>query len=87
MTRTLSFMPTPVYKISQSFVSKYTGDCYVAVVACLHLMVLVLKMVTPPQSSWCVLHLVEKESVTAVQHAYCTQLHVEPPSRVSIYAW
>jgi hypothetical protein len=50
-------------------------------------MPLVLKMATPQQRSWCVLQLAKKESVTAVQRAYRTQFHMEPPSQVSIYAW
>jgi hypothetical protein len=48
-------------------------------------MPLVLKMATPQQRSWCVLQLAKKESVTAVQRAFRTQFHTEPPSRVSIY--
>jgi hypothetical protein len=47
-------------------------------------MPLVLKMATQQQRSWCVLQLVKKESVTAVQHAFRTQIHTEPPSQVSI---
>jgi hypothetical protein len=50
-------------------------------------MLLVLKMATPQQRSWCVLQLAKKESVTAVQRAFRAQFHMEPPSRVSIYAW
>jgi hypothetical protein len=49
-------------------------------------MPLVMKMATP-QQSWCVLQLAKKESVTAVQRAFRTQFHKEPPSRVSISAW
>jgi hypothetical protein len=37
--------------------------------------------------SWCVLQLAEIESATAVQRAFRTQFHMEPPSRISIYAW
>jgi hypothetical protein len=33
----------------------------------------------------CVVQLAKKESVTAVQHAFRTQFHMEPPSWVSIY--
>jgi hypothetical protein len=47
-------------------------------------MPLVLKMATPKQRSWCVLQLAKKESVTAVQRAFRTQFHMEPPSRVTI---
>jgi transposase len=50
-------------------------------------MPLVLKMATPQQRSWCVLQLAKKEYVTAVQRAFRTQFHMEPLSRVSIYAW
>jgi hypothetical protein len=50
-------------------------------------MPLVLKMATPQQRSWCVLQVAKIESVTAVQRAFRTQFHMEPPSRVSIYAW
>jgi hypothetical protein len=50
-------------------------------------MPLVLRMATPQQRSWCVLQLVKKESVTAVQRAFRTQFYMEPPSRVSIYSW
>jgi hypothetical protein len=39
------------------------------------------------QMSWCVLQLVNKESVTAVQRALRTQFHMEPSRRVSTYAW
>jgi hypothetical protein len=50
-------------------------------------MPLVLKMATPQHGSWCVLQLAKKESVTAMQRAFRVQFHMEPPSRVSIYAW
>jgi hypothetical protein len=50
-------------------------------------MPLVLKMATLQQRSWYVLQLAKKESVTAVQRAFRTQFRMEPPSRVSIYAW
>jgi hypothetical protein len=50
-------------------------------------MSLFLKMVTPQQRSLCVLQSAKKGSVTAVQCAFHTQFHMEPPSRVSIYAW
>jgi hypothetical protein len=50
-------------------------------------MPLVLKMAIPQQRSWCVLQLAKKESVTAVKRVFRTQFHMEPPSRVSIYAW
>jgi hypothetical protein len=50
-------------------------------------MPLFFKMATPQQSSWHVLQLAKKESVTAVQRAFRTKFHMEPPSRVSIYAW
>jgi hypothetical protein len=50
-------------------------------------MPLVLKMASPQQRSWCVLQLAKKESVTAVQRAFRTQLYMEPPSRESICAW
>jgi hypothetical protein len=50
-------------------------------------MPLVLKMATPQQRSWCVLQLAKKQSETAVQCAFRTQFHMEPPSRVSTYAW
>jgi uncharacterized membrane protein len=33
-------------------------------------------MATPQQRSCCVLQLTKKESVTAVQHAFCTQFHL-----------
>jgi hypothetical protein len=49
-------------------------------------MPLVLKMAAPQQRSWCVLQLAKKESITAVQPASRKQFHMEPPSRVSIYA-
>jgi hypothetical protein len=50
-------------------------------------MPLVLKMAKPQQRSWCVLQLAKKEFVTAVQDAFRIQFHMEPPNRVSIYAW
>jgi transposase len=50
-------------------------------------MPLVLKMATAQQRSLCVLQLGKKESVTAVQRAFRTPFHMEPPSRISIYAW
>jgi hypothetical protein len=59
----------------------------IVAVARLRYMPLVLKMATPQQRSWCVLQLAKKESVTAVQRAFRSQFHTEPPSRVSIYAW
>jgi hypothetical protein len=46
-------------------------------------MPLVFEMTTPQQRSWCVLQLAKKEYVTAVQRAFRTQFHMEPPSRVS----
>jgi hypothetical protein len=54
------------------------------VAARLRYMPLVLKMATPQQRSWCVLHEAKKEPVTAVQRAFRIQFHMEPPSRVSI---
>jgi hypothetical protein len=50
-------------------------------------MPLVLKIATPQRMRWCVLQLANKESVTAVQRAFRTQFHMEPASRVSMYAW
>jgi hypothetical protein len=50
-------------------------------------MQLILKMATPQQRSWCVLQSAKKETVTAVQRVFRTQFYMEPPSRVSIYAW
>jgi hypothetical protein len=44
-------------------------------------------MATPQQRSWCVLQLAKKKSVTAVQRAFHSQFYMEPPSRVTIYAW
>jgi hypothetical protein len=44
------------------------------------------KWLPPQQRSWCDLQSAKKESVTAVRSAFRTQLHMEPPSRVSIYA-
>jgi hypothetical protein len=46
------------------------------VVARLCQMPLALKMATPQQRSWCVVLLVEKQSVTAVQREFHTQFHV-----------
>jgi hypothetical protein len=40
-------------------------------------------MATPQQRSWCVLQLGKKDSVTAVQCAFRTQFHMEPPNRAS----
>jgi hypothetical protein len=57
----------------------------IAVVAHLYQMVLVLKMATPQQRSWCVLQSAKKQSVTAVECAFWTQFHMEPPSRASIF--
>jgi hypothetical protein len=47
-----------------------------------HYKPLVLKIATPQHRSWCVLQLVKKESVIAVQRAFCTQFHKEPCSQV-----
>jgi hypothetical protein len=49
-------------------------------------MPLVMKMAPLQERSWCVLHLVKKESVTSMR-AFRAQFHVEPLSQVSIYAW
>jgi hypothetical protein len=55
----------------------------IVVVARLCYMPLVLKMATPQQKSWCVSQLAKKESVTAMQRAFCTKFHMKPRSRVS----
>jgi hypothetical protein len=67
-------------KNTESFVSNDPGDFCRAPP-------LVLKMATPQRRSWCVLQLVKKESATAVQRAFRTHFHMEPPSRISFYAW
>lgn len=48
------------------------------------MMVVVLKIATPQQRSCCVLQ--PTKCGTAVQRAFGTQFHMEPGSRVSIYA-
>jgi hypothetical protein len=55
----------------------------VAVVAHFRYMPLLLKMVTTQQMSWCILQLAKKGPVTAVQHAFRRQFHMEPPSRIT----
>jgi hypothetical protein len=85
MRRTQNFTPTPVDRKTVKVLFQMTR--VIVLVARLRYMPLVLKMATPQQRSWCVMQLAKKESVTAVQRAFRTKFHMEPPSRVFIYAW
>jgi hypothetical protein len=62
---------------TQSFVSNDPGDCCCCAPP---LDATSFENGYPTAEELCVVQLAKKESVTAVQHAFRTQFHMEPPS-------